>query len=77
MTGPAITAADERNWSINDGYTRYEFELDPYSRRVTVTGGEFYNREFEPQLGGSFSLEAIDNLADALKAMVERVRGAV
>ena len=74
MTGRLITDADDWNYSIKDGYTRFQFELEPFGR-IRLTGGEYYNREFEPQLCGSFTSDAIDGLADFLKAMAARSRG--
>lgn len=74
MTSRLITDAADWNYAINDGFTRFEFVLDP-GGRVDLSAGEFYNREFEPQLRGSFSADSIDKLADALKAIAARSRG--
>lgn len=74
MTRRLITDADEWRHAITDGFTRFEFELEPMGRtRITV--GEYYNREFEPQNGGSFDADRIDELGDALKAFAAHSRG--
>lgn len=69
-----ITDADDWMYSIHHGHTRFQFELE-WAGRIRLTGGEYYMGEFEPQLGGSFAPDAIDRLADHLKAMAAHSRG--
>jgi hypothetical protein len=74
MTRRLITDAEDWTVTLQDGFMALAFELDP-SYRIRITGYEHSYDGTDPVYGSGHSLDAIDDLADRLKAMTAHARG--
>ena len=75
MTRLLITDAEDWRVALRDGFSCHTAELDPCGR-IRFNGYEDDETGITHVFGSMHSLDAIDEYADALKAMVSHARGA-
>lgn len=74
MTRRLITDAEDWTVTIRDGFACLAGELDP-TGRIRLTGYEHDETGTTPMFGSMHSPDAIDEFADALKAIAAHARG--
>lgn len=76
MTHRLITGAEDWTATIRDGYACLAGELDP-GGRIRLSGYEVDETGTTPVFGSMHSPDAIDEFADALKAIANHARGLI
>lgn len=74
MTPPLITDAEDWTAALKDGFMHLHFGLEP-GGRIEITGWERTEKGSDLVYRTTHSPKAIDELADALKAMAAHARG--